>query len=543
MKKLSYLIVLTLILGLVLTGCTLLSNIGQVPTSEQSGIAYLTKGPSSDLVGLWHFDGNADDSSVHGNSGTLHNFVMSPSPWVSGVLGQALSFNGVDSYVSVDDDNILDITDKLTIEAWIVADVIDTYKSIVVKGDAFTEGIINYGLQIQAVDNEGTLRFFVYDGGIYKFVDSTSQVLADGQWYHVAVTVDTTAGIVEFYIDGSPAGTSTFTASLPVSTSTLEIGRQRHTSGASQYFEGIIDEVRIWNVALSQAQIGDVTPPVVTITAPDNGGCYQTDTLPTLAYVVTDLANPSPGAEVTTGWSTDEGVHTVTVTATDGAGNIGSDSVTYTVDNTNPVVTITAPADGGFYPVGAVPALASTVTDNLDPAPVVDDTGYSTDPGEHTVTVTATDCAGNEGSDSVTYYVLENFVTGGGNIKDGKKVALTFAGTVGVIEDVFTVGQFQIVDHIGLFYDGKGAESWHCNNFTYLVFSGESAESPAATNNTAIFEGEFTSNRGGTEMLKLRIVDNDEPGAGVDTFSIWFFDDWVVWTIDGGNFQVHDIED
>jgi hypothetical protein len=43
MKKLSYLIILALILGLVLTGC-LLSNVGQVPTSEQSGITYLTKG-------------------------------------------------------------------------------------------------------------------------------------------------------------------------------------------------------------------------------------------------------------------------------------------------------------------------------------------------------------------------------------------------------------------------------------------------------------------------------------------------------------------
>jgi len=44
MKKLSYLIVLALILGLVLTGCTLLSNIGQVPTNEQSGMTYVTKG-------------------------------------------------------------------------------------------------------------------------------------------------------------------------------------------------------------------------------------------------------------------------------------------------------------------------------------------------------------------------------------------------------------------------------------------------------------------------------------------------------------------
>ena len=48
MKKLSYLIVLVLILGLALTGCTLLSNVGQVPTTGQSGISYLTKGGTTE---------------------------------------------------------------------------------------------------------------------------------------------------------------------------------------------------------------------------------------------------------------------------------------------------------------------------------------------------------------------------------------------------------------------------------------------------------------------------------------------------------------
>ena len=51
MKKLMYLIVLVLILGLVLTGCSLLSNVGQVPTAGQSGITYLTKG----VVNVKHF--------------------------------------------------------------------------------------------------------------------------------------------------------------------------------------------------------------------------------------------------------------------------------------------------------------------------------------------------------------------------------------------------------------------------------------------------------------------------------------------------------
>ena len=82
MKKLIYLIVLALILGLVLTGC-LLSNVGQVPTTDQSGITYLTKSVplSIDLVGLWRFDGNSDDSSGNGNNGTVYGttaYVDSP---------------------------------------------------------------------------------------------------------------------------------------------------------------------------------------------------------------------------------------------------------------------------------------------------------------------------------------------------------------------------------------------------------------------------------------------------------------------------------
>ena len=259
MKKLSYLIVLTLILGLTLTGC-LLSNVGQIPTTGQSGITYLTKG-FSDLIGLWSFDEEsgiiAYDSSGNNNFGTLNNF--SGIYWVDDQWGgQALSFDGEDDYVEVTDSTRLDITGDLTIEAWIVADVISTYKSIVVKGDAFAgDKKINYGLQIQAEGGAfGTLRFFVYDSG-YKYVDSTSQVLA-GQWHHVAVTVDTTAGIVRFYINGSPAGAPAFNTSLSVSTSTLEIGRHRHaTEGAYQYFDGKIDEVRIYDYALSADTIGD----------------------------------------------------------------------------------------------------------------------------------------------------------------------------------------------------------------------------------------------------------------------------------------------
>jgi hypothetical protein len=82
----------------------------------------------------------------------------------------------------------------------------------------------------------------------------------------------------------------------------------------------------------------DKTKPEVTITAPANGAYYRTNNPPGLAYTIVEL-NPS-GLPVVTGWSTEEGEHTVTVTVTDEAGNVGSASVTYYVDNTPPITNI-----------------------------------------------------------------------------------------------------------------------------------------------------------------------------------------------------------
>jgi len=463
MKKLYYLIILTVILGLVLTGCSLLSNISQVPATEQSGIAYLTKSPSPSLVALWHFDENTgtttSDSSASGNTGTLVNGPQ----WVSGKFDNALSFDGMNDYVDCAKNG--DITTAITIEAWINPSAFTNYDAIVTNFEWPTnpEG---WSFRVMG-DGKLVWRAVLSGNNTYSITSTSGNEMVTGNWYHVVLTHD--AIYTRLYINGSLDKEETPGGTIVNLGKALKIGWDDYA--VDRVFNGIIDEVRIWDEVLTADQIGDISPPVVTINAPDNGG---------------------------------------------------------------------------FYSVGAVPAPNYTVVDANSYTVV--ETGYSTDEGIHTYTVTATDVLGYVGSASVTYYVLENFVTGGGKIGKstlglpGKGAALTFAGTIGVLEGEGIVGQFQIVDHTGLIYEGKGAVSWHCNNFTYLEFTGSPAESPEATHDTAIFEGVFVSNRGDTQTLKFQIIDNGEPGAGVDTFSIWFFDDWLGWTIDGGNFQVHDIE-
>jgi hypothetical protein len=143
---------------------------------------------------------------------------------------------------------------------------------------------------------------------------------------------------------------------------------------------------------------------------------------------------------------------------------------------------------------------------------------------------------------NATKYWLGNFVTGGGNYKEGKTVKYTFGGNVGFLPDGTIVGQFQIVDHANKI-------SWHCHNdFDSLVFYPlpiVGPPGPSASHSIAAFTGTFTNNKGGSALLTIEITDVAEPGAGYDTIFVTSADggpNFGITTISGGNFQVHDLE-
>ena len=250
MKKLFYLIVLILILGLALTGCTLLSNVGQVPTTEQSGITYLTKGFPSNLVGLWNFDEGdgltAYDSSGNSNDGTINGATYYPDQWG----GQALSFDGDTTtldYISVEDSDLLDMTvnNELTIEAWVCTTDPSKNQQIVDKGEhAFLSAYM----------------LMIYGGNLYGRVNknnATACIYAypnDGEWHHVAYTFK--SGEQKLYIDGSNVVSNMGSATIAANEQPLFIGNG--VARLSVYeWKGTIDEVRIYDCALSPDTIAD----------------------------------------------------------------------------------------------------------------------------------------------------------------------------------------------------------------------------------------------------------------------------------------------
>ena len=216
--------------------------------------------PGPGIVGLWHLDegsGNITaDSSGNGNDGTLLPTGLEPT-WVSGMFGNALSFDGTDDYLQVPSSSSLNPA-TITVEAWFKATDItgQTYPPIVKKADA------NAGYALEIYHGDSKLRFWVYIDSVGWKSSPASGAISLDTWYHAVGTYD--GSYVRLYINGSEVTSGTAqSGTIKAATNPLNIGRD--PSNTSRLFNGTIDEVRIWDEARTAAQIAqDYRDPVVT---------------------------------------------------------------------------------------------------------------------------------------------------------------------------------------------------------------------------------------------------------------------------------------
>jgi hypothetical protein len=489
------------------------------------GVLAVDGGPA----GVWHLDEGigttASDSSGNANHGTLYDGDHgngdgnTPPQWVDGKVGKALLFDGVDDYVEVGDDVSLNPS-EITIEAWVNPSSwpANNAVALVTKRTATADGYFLFYY-------EGNTQTIIFDWGGSSGTNrwNTGYVPPLNTWTHLAVTRNSAGRAL--YVDGE-LYSSTQYAGAPASTGApLRIGCDTIGYKGLYPFHGMIDEVRIWAEALSASQLGDVSPPVVTIAAPTNGDCYRSENVPAGAYGVSD-ANPYTVVE--SGYSTAEGLHTYTVTATDVLGYVGSASVTYTVDNTPPVVTITSPA-ADAYQVGDVPAGTFDVSDA--DSYTVAESGYSIEEGLHTYTVTATDALGYVGSASVTYVVYNpsaGFVTGGGWIYSEAGADVLHPDAEGKANFGF-VSKYKkgadVPDGQTEFHFKAGDLNFHSTSYDWLLVAGPNAK----------FKGIGTINGQGNFGFMLTATDGQlNGGDGVDKFRI------KIWDIDNGGAVVYD---
>jgi hypothetical protein len=219
--------------------------------------------PPSEMVAWWPLDetsGTTANETINDNDGTHQN---GPDP-VSGKVAGALFFDGVDDYVEVPDNDVLDFGQgqDFSIDAWIRTKKANGIQTIVDKryedGSADTKGysfyLYNGKLGLQLATGDGTWACGSAGKSCTNYISSGTN-LADGKWHHVAVTIDRdNEGI--FYVDGLSDDTfnPTFRIGDLSNDQPLTIGRNTNTI-ASSHFQGNIDEVEIFKRVLKADEV------------------------------------------------------------------------------------------------------------------------------------------------------------------------------------------------------------------------------------------------------------------------------------------------
>lgn len=166
--------------------------------------------------------------------------------------GSALNFNGTSDYVNIPHNSALDPSTNFTVEAWIKADAwaVSSWQNTIVSKDQWTA--VSEGWVLRCGAN-GTLSFnlALNNNGSWYEVTSTP-VMSVNKWYHVAGTYD--GATLRLYLNGKQVATMNQVGTITPSSASVKIGNIAMT-GQSRFFDGQIDEVRIWNATLTEATL------------------------------------------------------------------------------------------------------------------------------------------------------------------------------------------------------------------------------------------------------------------------------------------------
>lgn len=202
-------------------------------------------------VAMWLFDegeGNiAEDSSGKGNNGTLIN----GPEWVDGKSGSALSFDGSDDYVDCGNAPSLNLGSTITAVAWVKLNSLSGKQTIISKAQSGAWGI-EYSVTTPQYSNKFSWAPNINSG--YRVIGANEDA-EEGVWYHLAGTYD--GAKVLFYINGIlQDDTIDIVGSITPTAVQVEIGS--NPPGVSNIFNGVIDEMAVFDVALGQADIQNI---------------------------------------------------------------------------------------------------------------------------------------------------------------------------------------------------------------------------------------------------------------------------------------------
>jgi chitodextrinase len=339
---------------------------------------------AADPLGIAASGTTTADASGHGIVGTLTN---GPT-FTAGRYGNAVALDGVNDFVNLGNPSTLQFTGSMTVSAWVYVSAFPSDDAAVVSKR--TSGESGYQLDVTADTGPRTIGFKLSNssgGQMFRYGATPLQL---NTWYHIAGVYNAANQTLDVYLNGTLDNgqlLGTVTSSQQNSTANVTIGRRAGNTGYE--FPGRIDDVRIADHALTQAQIqtdmatplagtADTSPPTVSLTPPASivSGTVSlaasaSDNVGVVGVKFLRDGNTQIGSEDTTSpysvsWNTttaSNGTHSLTAQARDAANNITtSTAFTVTVDNQAPTGTVVI--NGGAAATNSTSAtLTLTATD------------------------------------------------------------------------------------------------------------------------------------------------------------------------------------
>lgn len=211
--------------------------------SKVANTTDLTRG----LIAHYKFDENAIDSSGNENNGTEYGGII----YTDGVNSKAASFDGINDYVDIGP--LLSGKDNFTLSMWIKT-------SQIIQGSSrYLDPAIIGAKQLGGISNDfllsnmnGQIGWYDEFGYSNSFIYSDLSI-ADDSWHQLSVIREAT--LLTFYLDGKKVGTDE-TGDWVASDQNIEVGRALWSG--SLYFQGLVDELFVYNRSLSEDEVAEL---------------------------------------------------------------------------------------------------------------------------------------------------------------------------------------------------------------------------------------------------------------------------------------------
>jgi hypothetical protein len=334
----------------------------------------VSTGPTNGLAGYWSFDSAyLSGLTIFDQSGYGGDMTSNATNSVTGQLGQALLFDGSSSYANVAttaSTQRYDLVGDLSLSLWVKTTNSTRDEALISRYSASGSGS-GYLLRTNPA---GTVELLLgvanVAGGSSLATDVTR--INDGNWHHVAVVIHL-GTTVTFYVDGALSSNVAINSTAATADSFFQLGVNSWVPYGN-YFTGTMDEVRIYDRALSASDVASlylsvsVTPPVATL-SPGLSQSFLATVQNATNQSVNWSVTPSVGSVSSSGVYTPPATftvsQTVTITATTVAAPYGSG--TATVNLVAPISVSVSPTSGGTLYQGQTEAFTATVlnTPNL----------------------------------------------------------------------------------------------------------------------------------------------------------------------------------